>query len=207
MATEFYSLEEAADVMGVSTRDVQQMVTQGRLQSHEADGKTVFKIEDVERIVANEGSSIVDLDVTAHPAGELPELAVPEPTSDINLLGLEESSVDLDLGPSPAIETKPPAKAPKPPAAPAKPPEPAGANLTGEDSTIALADSSELDIGLSASDVIALDEAIDKPVPKEGSKAGTKAGTKTPAINVFDEADLHTEADPLAKTQISPVAE
>ncbi len=213
MAKEFYSLDEAADVLGVGADEVSEMVNQGRVQGYDQDGSMVFKIEDIERIVANEGSSIVDLDIGApgqEPQAEELELAVPEPTSDINLLGLDESSIDLDLGPSPAIDTTP---APKPAAkkkeAPPPAPEPLiAADLSGEGSSIALTDSSELDIGLSASDVIALDDSSMKssapiaPPPK--GKTGSKAGS---GISVFEEADLHGEADPLAKTQISPVAE
>lgn len=217
MAKEFYSLDEAADVLGVGKDEVRSMVNEGRVQGYDQDGEMVFKIEDIERIVANEGSSIVDLDIGApgqEPKAEELELSVPEPTSDINLLGLDESSIDLDLGPSPTIETKP---APKPAAKPKEPPPPApepliAADLSGEGSSIALADSSELDIGLSASDVISLDDSSMKssaPVapPSKGkadSKTGSKAGS---GISVFEEADIHGEADPAAKTQISPVAE
>ena len=213
MAKEFYSLDEAADVLGISAKDVEAMVSDGRLQALDSGSGTVFRIEDVERIVAKEGSSIVDLAITENEpkSAEPIELSVPEPTSDINLLGLDESSIDLDLGPSPAIETtppKPPAKAPTKPA-PAKGAMPEPDLVAAEESsTIGLADSSELDIGLSASDVIALDESVEKPsAPRRdaaGSKAGTKAGT---SISVFDDADIHSDADPLAKTQISPVAE
>lgn len=217
MAKEFYSLDEAADVLGVGTEEVRGMVTEGRVQGYDQDGEMVFKIEDIERIVANEGSSIVDLDIGAaglEPKAEELELSVPEPTSDINLLGLDESSIDLDLGPSPTIDTKP---APKPAAKPKEPPPPApepliAADLTGEGSSIALADSSELDIGLSASDVISLDDSSMKssapiappPKGKADSKTGSKAGS---GISVFEEADIQGEADPAAKTQISPVAE
>jgi len=221
MAKEFYSLDEAADVLGVGADEVRNMVSQGRVQGYDQDGAMVFKIEDIERIVANEGSSIVDLDIGApgeEPQAEELELSVPEPTSDINLLGLDESSIDLDLGPSPTIETKPePKSEPKPAAKPKEAPPPApepliAADLSGEGSSIALSDSSELDIGLSASDVISLDDSSTKsaapiappPKGKSDSKTGSKAGS---GISVFEEADLQGEADPLAKTQISPVAE
>lgn len=205
MAKEFYSLDEAADVLGVSKADVDQMVNDGRLQAYDEDGQTVFKIEDIEGIVAKEGSSIVDLDLGSPEAkADEPELAVPEPTSDINLLGLDESSVDLDLGPSPVVPA-----APKAPPKPQPPPAPVE-SLT-EGSSISLADSSELDIGLSASDVIALDEAVEKP-GKSGSGLrapgkGKEDSRVASGVSVFDEGDLHTEADPLAKTTIAPVAD
>ncbi|MFO0973091.1 MAG: hypothetical protein U1A27_06600 [Phycisphaerae bacterium] len=187
------------------------MAASGKLQEYEQDGQVLYKIEDVERIVANEGSSIVDLAISENEPrpGEIADLSVPEPTSDINLLGLDESSIDLDLGPSPAIEPKPPAAAPKPPAAPAKPagkPAKPGSGALpvadGSSSSINLSDSSDLslsrDIGLSASDVIALDESAEKPAD---SKAATRI--TAPGMSVLDDADAARDVDPLGKTRIT----
>lgn len=220
MAKDFYTKDEAADVLGMGPADVDRLVSEGRLRAEEQNGETVFRIEDVERIVANEGSSIVDLDLDADKTGEAApaDLSLSDPTSDIDLLGLDGSGIDLDIGPSPVVElteSAPPAKKPATPAkAPPKPAPPAakGAAPVEEPSDIALADSSGIDLaaldeaardtGLSASDVIALDEAIDEPRKSKGDTAIGNLG-----IQVFDDADLQIESDPMAKTHITAPAD
>jgi hypothetical protein len=225
MAKEFYSLEEAADVMGVSPQDIKRFVEVGKLTQQESDGKPAFRIEDVERVIANEGSSIVDLAINEDtPESDAKPAARAEPvplslddelTSDINLLGLDESSADLDLGPSPAIEISGAegGGADVPDLGAGKP----GDEIplaSGSDMDLVRLEDSAHDIGLSASDVIALDEDDESPAksatraPGPG-KAGPKEDTAITniGISVFDDSDLQIESDPAAKTVITPASE
>lgn len=212
MAKEYYTMEEAADVLGMTKDQVAALVRQGKLAEHEENGQTVFRIEDVERIVANEGSSIVDLDLGGEESsevGELEGLSVSEPTSDINLLGLDESSIDLDLGPSPVVPAAPKADAkpaPSKPAAPLPAPKPAPSSEPplAEPSDLDLAPLEEAahDIGLSASDVIALNELDEKPANAQDDTRIT-----APSVSVFDDSGLSAEVDPLAKTRITPAVD
>ncbi len=210
MAKQYYTLEEAADVLGMSADEVNELISQGKFKSQEQEGRPVLLIEDVERFVANEGSSVVDLTIgEGSPAlAQVADDAAPGLTSDINLLGLDESSADLDLGLSPS---DPRSETPAPAPAPSKPAAGRSADELIESGGLALTEPSDIDLtaldeaahdtGLSASDVIALDE------PQRAGPAGSAAGRSGSSVAVLDDASLRSETDPLAKTRIAPVSD
>jgi len=75
------------------------------------------------------------------------------------------------------------------------------AESSGQSSSIALEAVEEADTGLSASDVISLDEVSGRPAGKDDTVI-TSVG-----ISVFDDEDLEIDVDPMAKTQIAPSLE
>lgn len=56
MAKMFYSLEEAADKLGISTEQVKNLASEGKLQQFRDRDKLMFKVEQVDGIAANAAS-------------------------------------------------------------------------------------------------------------------------------------------------------
>ena len=64
MAKAFLTVEQVCAQLGVTVDDVKSMVAEGRLSEIRDAGKIFYREEEVERLAAKEGSSVVDLAVT-----------------------------------------------------------------------------------------------------------------------------------------------
>jgi len=62
MANEFYTFEEACRHLDKTEAEVRSLVAEGRLHELRDGGKVFFRQDEINQIVAKEGSSIVDLD-------------------------------------------------------------------------------------------------------------------------------------------------
>lgn len=96
MATDYLTLDQVCEALGVTAADIKAMVADGRLHEFRDAGKVFFKRGEVERMAAKEGSSIMDLaatdEMTAEPVAD-------ENTSFASALGsLADSSSSLGLG-------------------------------------------------------------------------------------------------------------
>ncbi len=96
MATDYLTLEQVCEALGVTSADIRSMVADGRLHEFRDAGKVFFKRGEVERMAAKEGSSIMDLQAT--------DEIIAEPVGDENtsfasaLTSLADSSSSLGLG-------------------------------------------------------------------------------------------------------------
>jgi hypothetical protein len=61
MAKQYYNLSEAAAALKMSEDQVRSLVRDGQLREYRDAGKVHYRVEDVERLAAKEGSSIIDL--------------------------------------------------------------------------------------------------------------------------------------------------
>ncbi|TVQ60487.1 MAG: DNA-binding protein [Phycisphaerales bacterium] len=79
MAKMFYTLEEAAQRLGKSVEEVQEMATSGQIQEFRADGKLMLKKDQVDLLAGDDD----DIDLADSAAGDI---------------GLADSGNDFDLG-------------------------------------------------------------------------------------------------------------
>jgi hypothetical protein len=114
--TEYCTFNEACEMMGKSEAEVKGMVADGRLHELRDAGKVFFKREEIRRIAAKEGSSIVDLaateDMSPQASGQTDSFA-----SALSSLADESSSLgvlDAQL-PSPGVEEVSATQEPSPP--------------------------------------------------------------------------------------------
>jgi len=121
MANEYCTLEEACELLDKSEQQVRSLVADGKLHELRDGGKVFYKKDELKRLAAKEGSSIVDLE-----AAEIADLAgTPEAdafASALSSLADESSSLSaLDDSPVPDLPKGdvPPAPAKKPAAKPA----------------------------------------------------------------------------------------
>lgn len=74
MAKQFYSINEAAKALNCSEEQLKAMVREGKLREYRDAGKVNYRVDDVNRLAAKEGSSVVDLalgDAEPSPAMDL----------------------------------------------------------------------------------------------------------------------------------------
>ncbi len=231
MAKAFLTIEQVCAQLGVTVDDVKSMVDEGRLSEIRDAGKIFYREEEIERLAAKEGSSVVDLAVADdQPAPVLDETdsfasalsSLADSSSGLSLLegsGAGVSSID-EVSPVPTAG-QPAGTAPQPeemdlsgipeqlPAAGADSGGPTelsseiGLLPADEADQASLADDERpSDLGLSGSDVIKLDTADDaKKKAKEDTRI-TSAG-----ISVFDDDELDIEADPMEKTHVASAVE
>jgi hypothetical protein len=145
MATDYLSLDQVCEALGVGAADVKSMVADGRLHEFRDAGKVFFKRAEVEKMAAKEGSSIVDLAA----ADEITVESGDENTSFASALSsLADSSTSLGL--SPGAEAAAP-----------NPEEPSELNLLDESSSPGAGSGSAM--GLSPIDMKADDFPQDLP--------------------------------------------
>lgn len=100
MAGMFYSLEEAADKLGMSHEEVKQLATDGKLREFRDGSNIMFKIDEVEALLtSDEAEPIEDLELALEPSAEaddIDELLDLEPVADENA---DSSMDDLLLEP------------------------------------------------------------------------------------------------------------
>ena len=71
MAGMFYSLEEAADKLGMTQEEIKQLATEGKLREFRDGSNIMFKIDEVESLLTSEGGEqIEDLDLALEPVSE-----------------------------------------------------------------------------------------------------------------------------------------
>lgn len=202
MATDFLTLEQTCEALGLNQSQAKALVAEGRLHEYRDAGKIFFKRTEVDKLAAKEGSSIVDLaatdEILVDAGGEKESFAS-------TLSSMADSSSSLGLG----------AGSPTP-----KADEPSELNLMsdsslGSGSAVGLsplemspddfpkdlpAASAEVpDLGLSGSSIISLEPTSEDnliaPPPKPDAK---KAG-----IAVFEDEEIEIAADPMGETRIS----
>jgi hypothetical protein len=86
MAGMFYSLQEAADKLGMTQEEIKQLATEGRLREFRDGSNIMFKIDEVESLLTSEDpEQIEDLDLVLEPgdeADDIDELLDLEPIGD-----------------------------------------------------------------------------------------------------------------------------
>src|SRR2546422_4584339 len=94
--TDYLTLDQVCDALGVAAGDVKAMVADGRLHEFRDAGKVFFKRSEIEKMAAKEGSSIVDLaagdDITVEAPDENASFASA-------LSSLADSSTSLGISP------------------------------------------------------------------------------------------------------------
>ncbi len=71
MAGMFYSLEEAADKLGMTQEEIKQLATEGKLREFRDGSNIMFKIDEVESLLtSDDGEQIEDLDLAIEPGAE-----------------------------------------------------------------------------------------------------------------------------------------
>lgn len=228
MASEFLTIEQVCERLGVTAEDVKAMVAEGRLSEVRDGGKVFYRVEEVDRISAKEGSSVVDLamaDESAIDAGQPDETdsfasalsSLADSSSGISVL--EDSSSGVSPV-SPVEDISPIAPEPQaielgdiPEQLPAAPKKKGTDELTseigllpadgeeGDTASLSSADSA-VDLGLSGSDVIKLESADDVEKKAKEDTRITSAG-----ISVFDDDEMDIDADPMGKTHEAPAVE
>jgi hypothetical protein len=107
MAGMFYSLQEAADKLGMSQEDVKQLATEGKLREFRDGSNIMFKIDEVESLLApDESEQVEDFDLAFEPGTEAndsdefqdlaPDEEELEEASDDVLLEPVEEDADVD---------------------------------------------------------------------------------------------------------------
>ncbi len=228
MASEFLTVEQVCERLGVTAEDVKAMVAEGRLSEVRDGGKVFFRSEEIERMSAKEGSSVVDLAMTDEPlidAGQPDETdsfasalsSLADSSSGISVL--DDSAAGVSPV-SPVEDISPLAPEPQaielgeiPDQLPAAPKENSTDELTseigllptdgeqGDTASLSSADSA-VDLGLSGSDVIKLESADDVEKKAKEDTRITSAG-----ISVFDDDEMDIDADPMGKTHDAPAVE
>ncbi|MCZ6815473.1 MAG: helix-turn-helix domain-containing protein [Planctomycetota bacterium] len=228
MASEFLTVEQVCERLGVTAEDVKAMVAEGRLSEVRDGGKVFFRSEEIERMSAKEGSSVVDLAMTDEPlidAGQPDETdsfasalsSLADSSSGISVL--DDSAAGVSPV-SPVEDISPLATEPQaielgdiPDQLPAAPKEDSTDELTseigllptdgvqGDTASLSSADSA-VDLGLSGSDVIKLESADDVEKKAKEDTRITSAG-----ISVFDDDEMDIDSDPMGKTHDAPAVE
>jgi len=108
MAKMFYTLEEAAEKLGVSTDEVKKMAEQGTMQQFRDRDKLMFKREQVEEQLAMQQTQQLDTAPDAGPAGasDSDEITIDE---DVNVSAGATDTIDLIA----ETDTKPSGESPK----------------------------------------------------------------------------------------------
>ena len=107
MAGMFYSLEEAADKLGMTQEEVKQLATEGRLREFRDGSNIMFKIDEVESLLtSDDAEQIEDLDLASEPVAEAddidelldlePEDETPEEVPDDSLFEPVEQEAQVD---------------------------------------------------------------------------------------------------------------
>lgn len=194
MANDYLTLQQVCEMLGKSAEEIQALVAEGQLRETQDAKGTCYPREDVERIAAKEGSSIVDLSAaeTGATQGEsfasaLSDLA--EASSGFDLLDASPGAAEAEGGPAPSplelnVEDVPEDL----PAAPRTAAEPEPLML----------EPAVPDLGLSGSSIISLDVGLEQPKAEPGKKVG---------ISVFDDDELGFQPDPMGETQIAATVE
>lgn len=115
--TEYCTMDEACEMLGKTDTEIKAMVADGRLHELRDAGKIFFKREEVKRIAAKEGSSIVDLAAAEDMSPQIDGEGQPDSfASALSSLADESSSLGvLEANtPSPGVEELM-AKDPSPP--------------------------------------------------------------------------------------------
>ena len=75
MAGMFYSIEEAADKLGMTQEEIKQLATEGKLREFRDGSNIMFKIDEFESLLTSgDSEQIEDLDLASEPAAEADEL-------------------------------------------------------------------------------------------------------------------------------------
>jgi len=232
MASEFLTIEQVCEQLGITPEDVKAMVAEGRLGEVRDAGKMFYRAKDVERLAAKEGSSVVDLAVTDETslsgadetesfASALSSLA----DSSTGLSALDDSAAAVspispieEISPIPLDEAAPPAPVELseiPDQLPAAPPdEGAEPEMSSEigllpvDASDASGDrtsfSSEEQVpDLGLSGTDVI--SLERADEVDAKKTEDKTRITSAGISVFDDDELDIEADPMEKTHIAPV--
>ncbi len=228
---EYCTMNEACDLLGKTVSEVKAMVADGRLHELRDAGKVFFKREEIARIAAKEGSSIVDLaaaeDMSPQVAGQTDSFA-----SALSSLADESSSLGvLDAHtPSPGVDDLA-AKDPSPPLELDADTFPENLPAAPKENEIEIPElSSEIDLlptggdsGIGLSPIVPEakgPDAADLEVPDLGLSGSSiisleATGLDEPAsppkpadkgkvgISVFDDDEMKIDVDPLGETRIS----
>lgn len=208
MAKMYYSVEEAIEKLGCNEEQLKALVRSGKLREFRDAGKLNYKVEDVDRLVAEQSSL----------GGSSGELSL-EDSGEISLLPDETPAAGLSLSETPREPGTSGSDAP--------------VDLTGSSGELKLEESGEAPAAKSgtgsslgelkldeSSDDLKVEDSGQEPKPEdsrgpdamsldevdkdrvEGMKKDDTVITNI-GISVFDDEDLEIAADPMAKTMLT----
>lgn len=210
MAKMYYNLEETLQKLGCNEDQIKGLVRSGKLREFRDAGKLNYKVDDVDRLVAEQGSlgGSASGELSLEDSGEISLLPDETPVAGLSLSetpmpGRSGSDAPIDLsGSSGELKLEESGEIPLSPS-PSKSKSGTGLKLDSGADLKLEGSGAELkleDSHAPSSDAISLDE-VDKD-RVEGMKKDDTVITNI-GISVFDDEDLEIAADPMAKTMLT----